>query len=82
MSVKKEVKWNEKKVDSLKDCNDRYLMAEYSSGYSCNDSSIALEESHVDASSDAFPLPLNPLYDLSALVMVSALNHELKTIKE
>ena len=71
--VKKEVKWEAKDavpfIDQKRD--DRYLSAEYSSGYVYNDSISNMDESHFGTSSDAFPLPLNPLFDLSALVMVS-----------
>ena len=68
--VKKEVKWGVKGIGSFSEENDRYLSAEYSNGFNCNDS-ISMEESQGHESNDAFPLPLNPLFDLSALVMVS-----------
>ena len=73
MVVKKEVKWEPKEVSSFarQKRDERYLAAEYSSGYVYNDSSSSMEESHLNGSNDAFPLPLNPLFDLSALVMVS-----------
>ena len=72
--IKKEVKWELKKTDSFvsQKRDDRYLSAEYSSGYNFNDSISAMNESQLTTDSDAFPMPLNPLFDLSALVMVRA----------
>lgn len=71
--IKKEIKWDTKALNSSddQDREDRYLSSEYSNGFVCNDSISAMEESHVSNSNDAFPLPLNPHFDLSALVMVS-----------
>ena len=71
--VKKEVKWDEKKIGPFvsQKRDDRYLAAEYSSGYNLDDSISSMNESHLGGATDAFPIPLNPLFDLSALVMVS-----------
>ena len=49
--------------------DDRYYSSEYSSSFNPNDSSNFLDES--EKHNDSFPLPLNPLFDLQALVMVS-----------
>ena len=49
--------------------DERYYSSEYSSSFNPNDSSNFLEES--ERHNDSFPLPLNPLFDLQALVMVS-----------
>ena len=70
--MKKEVKWNVKSIGSFADTerDDRFFSTEYSSGYNFNDSISTMDESHLGGSSDAFPIPLNPLFDLSALVMV------------
>ena len=71
-AVKKEVKWNVKTVGSFMDSerDDRLFSVEYSSGYNFNDSISTMDESQLGGTSDAFPIPLNPLFDLSALVMV------------
>ena len=57
--------------------DDRYYSSEYSSSFNPNDSSNFLEES--ERHNDSFPLPLNPLFDLQALVMVSQRKYLLKT---
>ena len=48
---------------------DRYRRAEYTNSFNPEESMSFMEES--GSLNDAFPLPLNPLYDLQALVMVS-----------
>ena len=47
---------------------DDYKKAEYSSSFNPSEGHSFLEES--GSTNDAFPMPLNPLYDLQALVMV------------
>ena len=46
--------------------DERFYSSEYSTSFNPNDS-FDDEEKH----NDSFPLPLNPLFDLQALVMVS-----------
>ena len=47
---------------------DQYRHAEYTSSFNPNETFSFLEET--GSSNDAFPIPLNPMYDLQALVMV------------
>ena len=48
----------------------RYLESEYSTSYNPDESMLSLNESYTNFN-DTFPLSLNPLFDLQALVMVS-----------
>ena len=68
--IKKELVWKADECKSLASQidSDQYKRAEYTSSFNPNESLSFLEES--GSSNDAFPIPLNPLYDLQALVMV------------
>ena len=68
--IKKEPAWKADECKSLASQfdSDQYKRAEYTSSFNPNESLSFLEES--GSSNDAFPIPLNPLYDLQALVMV------------
>lgn len=68
---KMEPKWKTDDLDTSTDQSkdDMYLIEEYTSSYN------PTESSYVDVSmnapcNDSFPAPLNPLFDLAALVMV------------
>ena len=80
VKVKEEPGWKspvEKNVSSFLD-DDEYRKAEYSSSYNPNETFSFLEES--GSSNDAFPIPLNPMYDLQALVMVRCNKYRDKSI--
>ena len=69
--IKEEPKWGvvrSKSVSKTDSMEDRYYSSEYSSSFNPNETSSFMEES--GRQNDSFPTPLNPLFDLQALVMV------------
>ena len=67
--------------DMANPVNEKYLESEYSTTFN-PDESVSMNASLNQSQMSGFPMPLNPSFDLQALVWVSYINREIEWLYE